>query len=138
MQVILLLKLWVDFEVSFTLFIKDPEFSGSGVSFYAMIGSISFRISLTIWLLMLLYSIVSNILLVASLVGLAVAGWGRFCEVSTECLKNVPGAVVLSVMLNVAAWEGDIVSGGSIEERELLNEELDRNGRSRLIEFMAF
>ena len=73
---------------------------------------------------MLLYSIVSNILSVASLVGLAVAGCERFRGMSTE---SVPVAVGLSVMLNVAAGEGvSIVSGGSTEERELLNEELER------------
>ena len=73
---------------------------------------------------MLLYSIVSNILSMASLVGLAVAGCERFRGMSTE---SVPVAVSLSVMLNVAAGEGvSIVSGGSTEERELLNEELER------------
>ena len=73
---------------------------------------------------MLLYSIVSNILSMASLVGLAVAGCERFRGVS---LRSAPVAVGLSVMLNVAAGEGvSIVSGGSIEERELLNEELER------------
>ena len=60
----------------------------------------------------------------ASSVGLAVAGCERFLGVS---IRSVPAAVGLSVMLNVAAGEGfSIVSGGSIEERELLNEELDR------------
>ena len=40
---------------------------------------------------------------------------------------NVPVAIDLSVILNVAAGERvSIVSGGSIAERELLNEELDR------------
>ena len=35
--------------------------------------------------------------------------------------------MVFSVMLHVAAGEGvSVVSGGSIEERELLNEELER------------
>ena len=59
----------------------------------------------------------------ASLVRLVVAGCERFRGVST---KSVPVAVDLSVMLNVAAGEGvSIVSGGSIEERELLNEDLD-------------
>ena len=73
---------------------------------------------------MLLYSIVSNILSVASLVGLAVAGCERFRGMSTE---SVPVAVGLSVMLNVAAGEGvSIVSGGNNKERELLNEKLDR------------
>ena len=72
---------------------------------------------------MLLYSIVSSISM-ASLVGLAVAGCERFRGVS---LRSAPVAVGLSVMLNVAAGEGvSIVSGGSIEERELLNEELER------------
>ena len=42
-------------------------------------------------------------------------------------LRSAPIAVGLSVMLNVAAGEGvSIVSGGSTEERELLNEELER------------
>ena len=60
----------------------------------------------------------------ASLVGLAVAGCKRFRDVS---LKSALVAVGLSVMLNVAAGERfSIVSGGSIEERELLNEELER------------
>ena len=56
--------------------------------------------------------------------GLAVAGCKRFRDVS---LKSALVTVGLSVMLNVAAVEGfSIVSGGSIEERELLNEELER------------
>ena len=72
---------------------------------------------------MLLYSIVSNILSMASLVRLAVAGCERFCEVS---LRSASVAVGLSVRLNVTAGEGvSIVSGGSIEKRELLNEELE-------------
>ena len=73
---------------------------------------------------MLLYSIVSNILSMGSLVGLAVAGCERFRGVS---LGSAPVSVGLSVMLNVAAGEGvSMVSGGIIEERELLNEELER------------
>ena len=73
---------------------------------------------------MLLYSIVSNVLSTASLVRLAVAGCKRFRGVS---INSVLVAVGLSVMLNVAAKEVvSIVSGGSIKERELLNEELDR------------
>ena len=76
----------------------------------------------------LLY-IVSNILSVVSLVGLAVVGCERFRGVS---IKGVPVAVGLSVMLNVAAGEGvSIVSEGSIEERELLNEKLDRETGDR-------
>ena len=56
--------------------------------------------------------------------GLAVAGCKRFRDLS---LKSALVTVGLSVMLNVAAGEGfSIVSGGSIEERELLNEELER------------
>ena len=72
---------------------------------------------------MLLYSIVSNILSVASLAG-PLAGCERFRGVS---IRSVPVAVGLSVKLNVTAGEGvSIASGGSVEERELLNEELDR------------
>ena len=72
---------------------------------------------------MLLYSIISNILSLATFVGLA-AGCVRFRGVS---LRSAPAAVGLSVILNVAAGEVvSIVSGGSIEERELLNEELER------------
>ena len=60
----------------------------------------------------------------ASLVGLAVAGCERFRGVS---IRSVPVAVGLSVILNVAAGERvSTVTEGSIEERELLNEELDR------------
>ena len=72
---------------------------------------------------MLLYSIVSNRLSMASLVGLAVAG----CEMlSGVSLRGAPVAVGLSVKLNVTAGEGvSIVSGGDIENRELLNEELE-------------
>ena len=72
---------------------------------------------------MLLYSIISNILSLATFVGLA-AGCERFRGVP---LRSAPAAVGLSVILNVAAGEVvSIVSGGSIEERELLNEELER------------
>ena len=71
---------------------------------------------------MLLYSIVSNILSMASLAGLAVTCCKMFCGVS---LRSAPVAVGLPVKLNVTAGEGvSIVSGGSIEKRELLNEEL--------------
>ena len=60
----------------------------------------------------------------ASLVGLAVAGCERFRGVT---LRSAPVAVGFSVMLNVAAGEGDsIVSGGNIGDRELLNGELER------------
>ena len=72
---------------------------------------------------MLLYSIVSNILSMASLEGLTVTGCEMFCGVS---LRSAPVAVGLSVKLNVTAGEGvSIVSGGNIENRELLNEELE-------------
>ena len=78
---------------------------------------------------MLLYFIISNILLVASLVELTVAGCERFRGVSA---KSVPVAAGLSVVLNVAAGEGVfIISGRRIEERELLNEELDRETGDR-------
>ena len=60
---------------------------------------------------MLLYSIASNILSMASLVGLPVAWFERFCGVS---IRSVPAAVDISVMLNVAAGEGvSFVIGGS-------------------------
>ena len=53
--------------------------------------------------------------------GFAVAGYENFRGVST---RIVPVVVCLSVTLYVAAGEGvSIVSGGSTEERELLNEE---------------
>ena len=72
---------------------------------------------------MLLYSIVSNILSMASLVGLAAAGCKTFCGVSS---RSAPVAVGLSVKLNLTAGEGvSIVSGGSIQKRELINEELE-------------
>ena len=59
----------------------------------------------------------------ASLVGLAVAGCEMFCGVSLRC---APFAVGHSVKLNVTSGGGvSIVSGGSIEDSELLNEELD-------------
>ena len=46
---------------------------------------------------------------------------------------SVPVAVGPSVMLNVAVGEGvSIVSGGSIEERELLNKELNRETGDRV------
>ena len=58
-----------------------------------------------------------------SLMGLAVAGCKMFCAVS---LISAPVAGGLSVKLNVTAGGGvSIVSGRSIEDRELLNEELD-------------
>ena len=61
--------------------------------------------------------------------GLPVAGWERFLGVS---IRSVPAAVGLVVMLSVAAGEWvSIFSGGSIEERELLNKELDRETRDR-------
>ena len=42
-------------------------------------------------------------------------------------LRSAQVALGVSVMLNVAAGEGvSIASGRSIEERELLNEELER------------
>ena len=72
---------------------------------------------------MLLYSITSNVLSMASLVGLAIAGCKMFSGVS---LRGTSVAIGLSVKLNVTAGEGvSIVSGGSIEKRELLNEELE-------------
>ena len=82
---------------------------------------------------MLLYSILSNILSMASLVGLVVAGYERFCGVS---IKSAPVAVGLSVILNVAVGERvSIVSEGSIEAllnvRKLLNEELDTEAGDR-------
>ena len=56
----------------------------------------------------------------ASLVGLTVAGCEMFCGVS---LRSAPVAVGLSVKLNVTAGKGvSIVSRGSTEKRELLNE----------------
>ena len=55
--------------------------------------------------------------------GLTVAGCKIFCGVS---LRSAPVAVGLSVKLNVTAGDGVcIVSGGNIENRELLNEELE-------------
>ena len=72
---------------------------------------------------MLLYSITSNVLSMASLVGLAIAGCKMFFGVS---LRSASVAIGLSVKLNVTAGEGvSIVSGGSIEKRELLDEELE-------------
>ena len=77
----------------------------------------------------LLYSIVSSILPTASLVGLAVVGCKRFRGVST---RSVPVVVGLSVMLNLEAGQGlSIVSGESMDEGELLNEELDRETGDR-------
>ena len=73
---------------------------------------------------MLIYSVVSNILSMASFLGLAVGVCERLRGVS---IRIVQVAVGLSVILNVPAGEGvSTVSGGSTEERELLNEELDR------------
>ena len=47
-------------------------------------------------------------------------------------VRSVTVAVDLSVTLNVAAGEGvSITSGESIKERELLNEELDRETGDR-------
>ena len=78
---------------------------------------------------MLLCCIVSIVLSMASLVGLAVAGCERFCGAST---RSALVAVDLSVMLNVAAGEEvPIVSGGSIDEGELLNKELNRKTGDR-------
>ena len=63
----------------------------------------------------------------ASLVRLAVAGCEKFREVS---LRSDSVAVGLSVRLNVTDGEGvSIVSGGSIEKRELLNQELEGETR---------
>ena len=76
---------------------------------------------------MLLYSITSNVLSMASLVGLAIAGCKMFCGVSLR------SASALSVKLNVTAGEGvSIVIEGSIEKRELLNEELDGETKMEL------
>ena len=59
----------------------------------------------------------------ASLVGLTVADCEMFRGVS---LRSAPVVVDLSVKLNVTAGEGvSIVGGGNIENRELLNEELE-------------
>ena len=59
-----------------------------------------------------------------SFVGLADAEYKRLCEVS---IRSVTVSVGFSVMLNVADREDvSIVNEGSIEERELLNEEFDR------------
>ena len=64
-----------------------------------------------------------------SLVGLPVAECERFRGVS---IRSVPVAVGFSVMLHVAVGEGvSIVSGESIEESELLKEELDRETGDR-------
>ena len=53
----------------------------------------------------------------------------RFRGVS---IRSAPVAVGLSVMLNVAAGERvSTVYGGSIEEKELLNKELDRETGDR-------
>ena len=69
---------------------------------------------------MLLYSIVSNILSMASLVGFAFAGCEGFRGVSLR------SALVVAVRLNMTVGEGvSIVSRGSIEKRELLNEDLE-------------
>ena len=81
---------------------------------------------------MLLYSIVSNILSMASLVGLAAAGCKMFCGVS---LRSAPVAVDLSGKLNLTDGEGvSIISGESIQKRELINEELaeETGDRARL------
>ena len=73
---------------------------------------------------MLIYSIVSNILSMASFLGLAVGVCERFRGVS---IRIVQVAVGLSSYVKRATGEGvSTVSGGSTEERELLNEELDR------------
>ena len=78
---------------------------------------------------MLLCCIVSIVLLMASLVELAVAGCERFCRAST---RSALVAVDLSVMLNVSAGEEvPVVSGGSIDEGELLNKELNRKTGDR-------
>ena len=68
---------------------------------------------------------ISNVAVVmSSLIGLAVVVCKRYRVVSS---RSVPVAVGLSLMLHVAAGERvSILSGGSIEERKLLNEELDR------------
>ena len=59
----------------------------------------------------------------ASLVGLTVAGCEMFCGVS---LRSAPVAVGLSVKINVTAGEGvSIVRRGNIENKELLNEEIE-------------
>ena len=74
---------------------------------------------------MLLHSIVSDILSMASLVGLSVAWSEKFRGVS---IRSVPTMVVFPVKLNVAVREAVFIgSGRSIEERELLNDKLDRN-----------
>ena len=66
----------------------------------------------------------------ASLRVLPVAGCEKFRGVS---IRSVPLAVGLSAMLNVAAGEGvSIVKGGNVKERELLNEELDRETGDRV------
>ena len=58
---------------------------------------------------MLLYFIVSNILSMTSLVGLAVAGCQMFCGLS---LRSAPVAASLSVKLVLTAEEGvSIISG---------------------------
>ena len=81
---------------------------------------------------MLFHSIVYNILSMASLVELAVAGCERFRGVF---IRSLPVSVELSVMLNVAAGEEVSVKGfccgGSIEKGELLNEELDKETGDR-------
>ena len=72
---------------------------------------------------MLLYSIVSNILSMASLLVLAVAGCKRFFRVS---LRSAPVTFDFSVKLISTAAEGvSIVSGRSIKKRGLLREELE-------------
>ena len=72
---------------------------------------------------MLLYSIVSNILSMASLLVLAVPGCERFFRVS---LRSAPVKFDFSVKLILTAGEGvSIVSGRSIKKRGLLKEELE-------------
>ena len=66
----------------------------------------------------------------ASLGVLPGPGCEKFRGVS---IRSVPLAVGLSAMLNVAAGEGvSIVKGGNVKERELLNEELDRETGNRV------
>ena len=73
---------------------------------------------------MLLYSLVCNIFSMTSILGLEVAWCKRLCEVSVRSATVTAG---FSVLLNMTAGEGvSTVSGGRNEERELLNEEFDR------------
>lgn len=107
---------------------KDSEFSRNGFSFCIMIGSIFFRILLTIWHLMVLYSIVLNIIygFINGICSCRVrkVSWCVYKECTSRCWS--------SSYVKSGSWIRDFYCWWrKYSRRELFNEELDRETGDR-------